>query len=136
MSYTTKQRKLISELLKSSKNRHMTADEIYAALKNAGESVGKATIYRYLDVLFEAKQVRRYTAEDGASACYQYIDEEACFEHFHLKCGGCGKLFHVECDLLSNLGNHIRSNHGFNIDNAKTVFHGRCSHCELKEAVV
>ena len=134
LSYTTKQRKLILNLLKEQKDSHLTAEEIVLALKNSGESVGKATIYRYLDVLLEAGQVRKYAAEEGEGACYQYVGDDNCREHFHLKCGSCGRLFHVECDYLSDVGSHIRKDHGFNIDSSKTVFYGKCGHCENYEA--
>ncbi|MCL2077777.1 MAG: transcriptional repressor [Oscillospiraceae bacterium] len=138
MSYSTKQRKLILNLLKEQKDRHLTAEEIVSALKADGELVGKATVYRYLDLLLESGMVRKYTAESRTSApggaCYQLICRDVCREHFHLKCGDCGKLFHIECDYLSDIETHVKSDHDFNIDNTKTVFYGRCHDCDAENS--
>lgn len=130
MSYNTKQRAIILSFLKENKTSHLTADEITSALLNGGFRVGKTTVYRYLDKLVENGQARKFLPPDGKSSCYQYVeDKEICAEHFHFKCDGCGKLFHTECDMLSNINKHINAEHNFFIDSSKTVFYGSCEKC-------
>ena len=41
----------------------------------------------------------------------------------------CGKLIHLECTELSLIGDHLREEHGFDIDHARTVFYGTCNEC-------
>lgn len=128
-AYKTRQRELILGCLIEHKEQHVTADEIMRLLAEREEPVGKTTVYRMLDKLVGEGTVRKYIAEEGKSACYQYIDGDGCNYHFHLKCVRCNKLFHVECDYLNELDVHILACHGFMVDNTKTVLYGVCSDC-------
>lgn len=129
--YRTRQREVILEFLKNSNSRHVSIEEVLEHLKAAGEKVGRTTIYRYMEKLTEEGVLRKYFIEEGAGACYQYVDSaQGCHEHFHLKCLKCGKLLHVECDYLNQIGKHIRDYHGFEVDNTKTVFYGICKDCK------
>ena len=40
-----------------------------------------------------------------------------------------GKLIHVDCAYLGELGEHIGAHHGFKVDRSKTVFYGTCGAC-------
>lgn len=129
-TYKTKQRDLILALLINNKNSHLTAEDVFEKLRSGGNSVGKSTVYRYLDRLVEEGKVRKFVVDDISSACFQYIDEQdECHEHYHLKCSDCGMLFHVECEYLDDLNKHIFSHHKFKIDNLKTVLYGLCENC-------
>lgn len=132
MRYNTRQRELILECLANSAGQHITAEDILSYLKEKDTPVGKSTIYRYLEALVEDCVVRKYTVEEGKCACYQYIgnnDNNHCHEHYHLKCSECGKLFHVSCDFMDKINEHIKNEHKFIIDNSKTVFYGVCEEC-------
>lgn len=130
--YRTRQRDKILELLKNSKGRQMTTEEICEELKATGSKVGITTVYRYLDKLYTEGCLQRYT--DGKeSARYSYREKE-CLEHFHLKCTSCGGIFCADCDFLSGLCRHISGDHGFTVDISKTVFYGVCEKCKpIKE---
>lgn len=133
-TYKTKQRELILACFKENSQRHLTAEDITDYLKQKSEAVGKTTVYRALDKLISEGAVRKYVTEEGKSACYQYIDENMnCGEHFHLKCTRCNRLFHVDCDYLNELGNHIFEHHKFTVDNTKTVLYGICEECRKNE---
>lgn len=127
--YKTKQREFILDFLMENSEVHLTADDILTALKKDNVSVGKSTVYRYLDKLVEEGTVRKYIGEEGVSACYQYSASKKCVNHFHLKCVRCNKLFHLECEYLDEIEQHILKHHKFNIDNSKTVFYGICENC-------
>lgn len=129
-NYNTKQKEHILKLLMENSSSHTTAGYISSYLQSQGTPVGIATIYRYLDQLADEGIIRKYTIDNKTGACYQYIGEKKeCREHFHLKCVKCEKLFHVECDYLSDLEKHILSHHGFTIDHTKTVLYGCCKDC-------
>ncbi len=129
--YRTKQKEKILAFLKENSDRHVTAAEIISYLSNGEETVGSATVYRYLDKLVSGNEVRKYILDDKSGACYQYIEnKKECSEHFHLKCTECGKLFHINCDYMKLLGGHVFDHHGFKVDNSKTVLYGRCGDCE------
>lgn len=129
-SYNTRQRECILALLQRGGDRHVTVDELAAELKEQGEDVGKTTVYRYLEALTEKGLMRKYVAAPGAPACYQYASGgEACHEHYHLQCVGCGRLYHVECTRLDEIARHIEKTHGFCLDSTKTVLLGLCGEC-------
>lgn len=128
--YKTKQRELILDYLVDNKNRHVTVDEIIDYTKQSGSPVGKTTAYRYIDELEQKGIIRKYTIEKGICACYQYIDkEQKCQNHFHFKCKVCGELYHLDCNFLNTVKDHLCDNHGFEIDSSKTVFYGTCKKC-------
>lgn len=133
MKYNTKQRELILKCLSESEGEHIKADDILEYLKNNDTPVGKSTVYRYLDALVEQDIVRKYNIEDGQGACYQFIGNDGhckCREHYHLKCSECGELFHVSCNFMDKINEHILNEHNFTIDNSKTVFYGLCEKCK------
>lgn len=129
-SYNTKQGGMILSLLQKQPGKHFTADEIINELAKDGRSVGKATVYRHLDKLIKQGLVRKYIAEEGQSACFEFIDESGnCESHYHLKCSRCGRLLHVECSYLDEVAHHIFEHHGFVISPEKTVLYGMCDKC-------
>lgn len=131
--YRTRQREAILHYLQNSDSCHVSVEEVSDHLKASGEKVGRTTVYRYMEKLAAEGVLRKYFIEEGAGACYQYVEPwETCREHFHLKCLRCGTLLHLECEFLDQIGEHIRVNHGFEVDNTKTVFYGICKDCKEK----
>lgn len=129
--YKTKQREVIMKFLESQGNNHVTIDEVLEHLRAQQIAIGRTTIYRYMEKLTESGTLRKYFLEEGMGACYQYIaGGEQCNSHFHLKCLNCGILLHVECSYLAGADKHILEEHGFEIDNTKTVFYGWCEKCK------
>lgn len=136
VKYNTNQRRLILDFLEENSGRHVTADDALFALKARGCPVGKATIYRFFDKLAKEGKLLKYSAVDGAGACYEYNAGHAqCSGHYHLKCDGCGALLHLECSSVAKLYEHMRGEHGFQVDNRQTVFYGKCSACVEREDV-
>lgn len=129
--YKTKQKTIIEEAIKCSKDKHITVDSLAAKLDKMGEKVGRTTVYRCLERLTEEGVVRKYQTA-GESACYQYVSGEECHEHFHLKCEECGKLIHIECEKIVDLNAHINEHHGFSVNKLKTVLYGVCKECASK----
>ena len=129
--YNTRQRNLILKLLLENKDRPLTAEEMWDFLKQKDTPVGKATLYRYLEVLVAKGEVYRFIDVERFSAFYQYIDENINLENcFHLKCFNCGKIIPVECNMIDKLNKHIFNRHAFNVDASKTIFYGECNNCQ------
>lgn len=132
--YKTKQRALILECMKLNKEKALTVDEICEELKKADVSVGRTTVYRYVDSLQKNGSVRRFSEEKGKSATYQYVESHSlCQEHLHMKCTNCGKLVHLSCDFMSGVCSHLYEHHRFRVDNSKTTIFGICDSCYSKE---
>ena len=129
--YNTKQRDLILDCIRGSEGGSITAEDIVLSLTARGTPVGKSTVYRCLSILAEEGVVRKYTADDGLSASYQYMSNpEACSGHFHLKCNRCGTLLHADGDMLASMRHDVLTRYNFHLDNVKTVLYGMCADCE------
>ena len=131
MKYQTKQRDKIEQALFSRPEEHFTAEQLLALLEPRG--VSRATLYRTLQKLLAEGRIRKYEAGEGVGACYQSAIAPACAKHYHLKCSGCGQLFHMECGMVRELEEHIKEEHNFRLDPARTVFYGLCQACQQKE---
>lgn len=128
--YRTRQRDLILRYLIDHQREHVTAEHLVEAFRAQNVKVGKSTIYRYLDLLVQSGQLRKYTIDESAGACYQYVENPGdCATHFHLKCMDCGQLLHIESDLLPAVAQEIQKHYGFAVDHCKTVLYGRCKAC-------
>ena len=135
--YRTRQREELLSFLASRAGKHVTAGEIVEYFQQSERSIGTATIYRQLDKLVESGQVNKYLIDGVSGACFEYIDTFRQCHHpacYHCKCEVCGKLIHLDCAEVEELGRHMLREHGFEIDLHRTVFYGRCSDCRKEEA--
>ena len=123
--YKTKQKELVLQCLSDSRDKHMTAEEIYDVLAKSGNKVGMATIYRNLAILTNEGNVKKF--EMTPTACYQYVENSReCENHYHLKCVKCNKLYHIESWKLDKF---FSEDNDFCIDNEKTILYGKCKEC-------
>lgn len=135
-SYKTKQRDQILQSFQQRSDEHINADQLSDLLKKEGTTIGTATIYRTLDKLVTQGALRKFIADAGEKACYQYIDKEkGCADHYHLKCTECGSLIHLECDEVQLLAKHLLASHNFMIDTTRTVIYGTCQTCIQKKEI-
>ncbi len=130
--YKTRQRERLLEYFTSVPGRHITAGDVCEYLKEEGESIAQATVYRQLDSLVEEGILVKYNVEPGCPSCYEYLGEdhpvngETCF---HCKCTKCGKLIHLHCEEVEELTEHLDQEHKFRLDPRRTVFYGVCEDC-------
>lgn len=130
-TYNTRQKNLIYNLLLKESETPLSCDSIVAMLSKEGSPVGKATVYRFLESLAAKGEVRKYIDAQSKTATFQLVDKSLnCSEHMHLRCMNCGKVVHLGCEFMSEVGEHILSHHGFAVDNSKTVILGRCENCK------
>lgn len=78
----------ILQQLEGAEDRHMSAEDIYKALMEAGEDVGLATVYRVLTQFEQAGIVMRHNFE-GGSAVFELADEG---HHDHMVCLDTGTV--------------------------------------------
>ena len=130
--YKTSQSEILLGFLRAHPDEEFSTEEITCALE--GEAIGKSTVYRLISKLCARGEILRTRGENGKRILYRYIDKSHdCDEHFHLKCRDCGKIIHLDCDLMEELRSHIAGEHGFRLDARSTVINGVCAECEEKE---
>ncbi|MGB1402630.1 MAG: ferric iron uptake transcriptional regulator [Porticoccaceae bacterium] len=78
----------ILQILESSPDRHMTAEDIYQVLRDADEDVGIATVYRVLTQFEVAGLIERHNFDNGP-AVYELDRGE---HHDHMVCTETGAV--------------------------------------------
>jgi Fe2+ or Zn2+ uptake regulation protein len=84
----TRQRRAVYESLIDS-DRHPTAEQVFAAVKDREPRISLATVYKSLDSLVAAGLVQKYITEGSA----RY--EARCDEHYHAHCELCGFVIDI-----------------------------------------
>ena len=133
-AYKTRQQDLLFSYLKEMQGKHFTAEDVRSHFEAKNISIGIATIYRQLEKLVAEGKIQKYFIDDHSAACFEYAGEncDTSEQHFHLKCELCGRLIHLECEELEELGGHLKTEHGFVINPLRTVFYGVCTECAGK----
>ena len=90
----TKYEKSIHDLISGSSS-HLTAEQVYQALKAEYPQVVLATVYNNLNKLCVAGLIRRVSVE-GSPDRYDRI-----VKHDHIVCRRCGKLIDVQFEDLT-----------------------------------
>lgn len=73
--YQTRQCSLILSYIAKNRDWHITAEDIMEHSRNDGDSVGKATVYRYLNVFLERGMIRKYFVRKESAAYYRYVED-------------------------------------------------------------
>ena len=125
----TIQRDLVKQAVYDMKS-HVTADELYEFLKAKHPAIGKATVYRNLDVLVEEGSVRKVEVPGGPNR-YDFTLKN----HYHVKCVKCGDVADVDMDEVLGLIEQIRDTHGMDFLTYDIAFKGICKNCREKKGV-
>ena len=131
--YHTKTKDLILEYIQANKDRRFRAAEIFYYLKGMGKEVNLTTIYRNLDKLEENRILMKYKTAGDDSATYQYVEPHGnCHEHLHLQCRQCGKIIHLDCQLMKEIEDYLSVHHEFMLECSSSVLVGLCGDCKKK----
>ena len=129
--YSTDAGREIANFLRNKSGEHLTVQDIYDQLHEAGSSVGMTTVYRHVSGLVENGCVKKFITDRSAPACFEYIGnkkDDIC-EQYHLKCEKCGRLIHLRCEEIEEFSDHLLEEHSFRLDPCMTVFYGVCGQC-------
>ncbi len=133
--YKTKSRNKIIEYLKKNADTRFTARDIYNAINEEGDELDRSTVYRNLERLYKEGRLVKYKEADVNASCYQYSEEHgSCHEHTHAQCSSCGKIFHIDNDVLEETAEKMKSEYGIDIDYGKTVLIGVCKDCKKQNS--
>jgi Fur family ferric uptake transcriptional regulator len=117
----TQPRKRILELLDEAGNKHVTADDIYRVLIQAGEDIGLATVYRVLSQFEAAGLVVKHNFEGGQA----YYELDSGDHHDHMVCVETGKVIEFSNAEIEKLQADIASEHGYDIEDHSLVIYVR-----------
>lgn len=125
----TRPRDLVAQLVFFAEE-HLSVEEIRRRLKERGEAVGLATIYRTLDLLVESGLVR---AHDFGQGFRRYEPMPAQAHHEHLICEHCGRVEEFANERLERMLPVIADEHGFQHRRHRVEVYGICRSCRSGE---
>jgi Fur family ferric uptake transcriptional regulator len=116
----------ILQLLESSDNHHMSAEDTYRALILQGEEVGVATIYRVLTQFESAGIVNKLNFDNGQSI-FELSNVE---HHDHLVCVKCGKIDEFHSEEIEKRQDEMAQRYGYQLTDHCLYLYGLCAECQ------
>jgi len=102
-------------------NHHLSAEDVYKALLEAGEDVGLATVYRVLTQFETAGLVVRHNFEGGHSVFEMAKGEH----HDHMVCLETSRVIEFVDPIIEKRQHEIAEEHGFEIVDHSMVLYVR-----------
>ena len=113
----------ILELFENSKERHMSAEDVYKVMITTGEDVGLATVYRVLTQFEEAGLLIRHHFESG-KAVYELNEGD---HHDHIVCVKCGRVEEFYDDEIEKRQKIAAETRGFVMQEHSLMIYGICA---------
>jgi len=120
----TEPRRVVAELVVA-RSGHFTANDLIADAGEQDLGVGRATIFRALDLFTELEVLERIDLPTGDHAYVPCLPQH---HHHHIVCDGCGRVTEVE-DL--GIGDAITEIEG---NTHRLELFGRCPRCQKAPA--
>lgn len=128
----TRPRLRVLEAMRSSRKRHLSAEDIHRRVIDAGAEVGVASIYRILAQLESAGVVRKHVFEAGVA-----VFEVDCGErHDYLVCVVCGRVQNFQDRAIRQRRQKIADEHGYDVSDEPLMLRGRCAACAKKRRLL
>ncbi len=121
----TRQGQAVLNVVLSSEN-FRSAQDIYAALRAAGETVGLTTVYRHLALLTDEGQLDALQTADGELVYRRCHSEE---HHHHVVCRHCGRGTEVELADLERWAETTARDLGYSDVTHTVEIFGVCADC-------
>jgi Fur family ferric uptake transcriptional regulator len=125
----TRQRLLIANALAGA-GRQLTADQLYLNVRRQVPGIGRATVFRTLETLVDAGVARRLELDGHVYAYVACLPEH----HHHVACTRCGRVEEIDEAYITPIAQRLARDLGFEIDDARLDFYGRCAACRVEDA--
>ena len=116
----------VINVLAEHEDAHLSAEDVYQILKDNGEDVAFATVYRVLGQLENADLVRKVRFESG-NALFELNSGE---HHDHIVCLRCGHVTEFVDPIIEKRQTSIAREHGFDLKDHSMVIYGECERKE------
>ncbi|MCH9691492.1 MAG: ferric iron uptake transcriptional regulator [Gammaproteobacteria bacterium] len=109
----------ILQLLEGASEQHLSAENVYKMLLDAGEDVGLATVYRVLTQFESAGLVIRHNFDGGHSV----FELDRGDHHDHIVCTDTGRVIEFHNEEIEELQRQIAKEHGFELTGHSLVLY-------------
>ena len=128
----TNQRQIILQAFLDSRENHMSAEDVFAMVRDENPDIGLATVYRSLELFTSLELLKKLDFGDGRSR-YELTDPQPRHSHHHLICLGCGKVVEFSYDFPPEMREEIQKHDGFQAVDSQLKVYGYCSECQKKQ---
>jgi len=104
---------------------HFSAQELWDEVRANHSGIGRATVFRTLDLLTELGVLNRIHTGDG---CHRYTVCETTHHH-HMMCVGCGTVIPLEASGIESQIRRMADEAGFDLMTHHLELVGRCAAC-------
>lgn len=116
-------------ILIGNQSGHFTAADLVLAARRQRLRMGRATLFRTLELLTELGVLERIDLPIGEHAYVRCTAEH----HHHLVCSSCGHTLDVRDRGLATAMTEIAERVGFRIDSHRVELFGLCAECQRQE---
>ena len=120
----TEPRRSLAALI-ADQDGHFTAAELVTAAHDRHLGVGRATVFRTLEVLAEVGAVERLDLPSGEHA---YVGCEPAHHH-HVVCSQCGRSTEIDDAGLRSVVGELARETGYRVDTHRLELFGVCPSC-------
>ncbi len=103
-----------------------TGEQLFEELRERGSGIGRATVFRTIDVLVDLEILDRVHQPDGA---HGYVLRGPGHRH-HMVCSGCGNVVEFQGCNVNELVEQLASETNFRIEGHWLEIFGTCGHCQ------
>jgi Fur family ferric uptake transcriptional regulator len=129
----TLQREVVADAVFESSD-HLSVDDIEAALKQRGERIGKATIYRTVELLVRSRLVQEHDFGEGFKRYEHLFGDQRV--HEHLICTHCGTVIEFQSPEVVGVQERTAQAHGFLPTRHRLEIYGLCAACQEQGVTV
>jgi Fur family ferric uptake transcriptional regulator len=119
----TAPRRAVAELIVA-REGHFSAADLIDDARARRLGIGRATIFRALDLFTELSVLERLDLPTGEHA---YVPCEPAGHHHHIVCSGCGRVTEIEEVGLAL--EDVQRRTGWQVDSHRLELYGRCPRC-------
>lgn len=123
----TGQREAVGAVIFES-DAHLSVDQIETELRKRGDRIGKATVYRTLDLLVKSRLVDELDFGEGFKRYESRLSRTSMREH--LICQACGKVTEFPTPEIPAIEARAARAHGFRPTRHKLEIYGVCRSCQ------
>lgn len=124
----TEPRRAVADLI-AAREGHFTANDLIEDARAREMGIGRATIFRALDMFTELEVLERIDLPNGDHA---YVPCEPRVHHHHIVCETCGRVTEVEDLGLGAAIDEIQRRTGWQVDSHRLELFGRCPECRTR----
>jgi Fur family ferric uptake transcriptional regulator len=124
----TEPRRAVASLI-AGHDGHFTAADLVAHARARRLGLGRATVFRSLDVLVELGAIERIDLPSGEHA---YVVCEP-LHHHHLVCSRCGRVTDIADEGLRAVVLEVARRTGYRVDEHRLELFGLCPACQASE---